>query len=479
MRFRTTLILAAVFAGLLAYVFLVEEPKREQEAKKKTLLAAQADDVTGVTLTFADREIVLKNVDGTWRVVGPVDAPADAVTVTNLINAAVQAEATKDLGDAGGNLAQYGLDKPFVAITLTTKDKTLPTVLVGKTTPVGAAVYAKLADAPNVVLTGGALRAGMDKQAKDLRDKTIVAFGDPELRKIELRGDGKDIVLAQQDNAWRIEQPFTSAADPAAVRNFLSSLRSLRATDFPADQPTGLAAYGLDKPRLQITLTLGDQGNTQTLLIGAGNDKKEMYVQRAGQPTVYTVSDFSYRDLDKSVNDFRDKTVLAFEPAKVVGLSIASADGTFALMRGEANTWRLDGSDAKIAASAVTQYLDELRELKGWLIAADLPADLKTLGLEPPSLTVTLTGEGSQEIGTVLIGKRPSGEGQSEYTAMAGGGSTVFVARDYLVKRLEKKADAFVEKPTPVPGTPRVGGPPAEALEDEGMLGEEPVDPGD
>jgi len=108
MRFRTTLILAAVFAGLLAYVFLVDEPQRIEEGKKKTLVSVPADDVTGVTLTFPDREIVLKKVDGVWRLVQPVDAPADTVAVTNLVNAAVQAEATKDLGDAGGNLASTG-----------------------------------------------------------------------------------------------------------------------------------------------------------------------------------------------------------------------------------------------------------------------------------------------------------------------------------------------------------------------------------
>ena len=37
MRFRTTLILLLLLIGLGAYVYLVEYPKAEQEAKKKTL----------------------------------------------------------------------------------------------------------------------------------------------------------------------------------------------------------------------------------------------------------------------------------------------------------------------------------------------------------------------------------------------------------------------------------------------------------
>lgn len=477
MRFRTTLILAAVFAGLLAYAFLVEEPKRVEEGKKKTLLSVQSDDVTGVTLAFADREIVLKKVDGTWRLTAPVDAPADTVAVTNLVNAAAQAEITKDLGDAGGKLAQYGLETPLVRVTLTTKDKTLPAVLVGKTTPIGAGAYAKLADASNVVLTGGALRSSMDKQVKDLRDKTILTFGDPELRKVEIQGEGKDIVLVQQDGTWRLEQPRAMAADAATVRSFLSSLRSLRAVDFPAEPAADPAAFGLDKPRLRITLRLGEEGAEKTLLVGASNDKKEMYVQRAGQPTVYAVSDWTYRDLDKSADDFRDKTILTFAPAEVTGLSIIGPDGAVKLSRNDAKEWRLEGVDGKVSPAAVQQYLDEVREVKGFSVAAEQPTDLAALGLNPPSLAIPLTGAEGKPLGTLLIGSRPSAEGQSEHTAMAGDGQTVFVVRDYLIKRLFKKADAFFEKPTPAAGTPA---PPAAQIgevEDEEILIDEPVDP--
>lgn len=477
MRFRTTLILAAVFAGLLAYAFLVEEPKRVEESKKKTLLSEKGDDVTGVTLTFADREIVLKKVDGNWRLAAPLDAPADTVAVSNIVNAVVQAEVTKDLGDAGGKLGQYGLEPPFVRVTLTSKEKALPAVLVGKTTPIGASAYAKLADAPNVVLTGGALRAGLDKQVKDLRDKTILSFGDPEVRKIEIQGEGKNIVLVQQDGTWRLEQPRATAADAATVRSFLSSLRSLRAVDFPAEAAADPAAFGLAEPRLRITLRVGEEAAERTLLVGASNDKKEMYVQRAGQPTVYAVSDWTYRDLDKSADDFRDKTIFTFVPADVTGLSIIGPDGVVKLSRADDKEWRLDGVDGKVSPAAVQQYLDEVREVKGFSVAADQQTDLAALGLNPPSLTISLTGAEGKPLGTLLIGSRPSGEGQSEHTAMAGDGQTVFVVRDYLIKRLFKRPDAFLEKPTPAPGTPA---PPAAELgeiEDEEILVDEPVDP--
>lgn len=451
MRVRTTLVLAAILAGLLAYVFYVEEPRRAEEGRRKTLLTVTTDEVTGVTLTYADREIVLKKSEGTWRLVAPIDAPADSVTVSTVLTAVAQAEITKDLGDVGGNLAPYGLDQPFVRVTLTTATGSLPGLLVGKQTPVGTAAYAKLADAPNVVLTGGALRTQLDRQVKDLRDKTVLTFADAEVRRVELRGSGPEIVLAQQDGNWRLEQPVAMPADGTTVRGFLSSLRSLRAVDFPAE--TDARALGLDPPRLRITLRLGEEGAEKTLLVGASDaEKRQLYVQRAGQPTVYAVSDWVFRDLDKSVNDFRDKTILAFTPGDVTALTVAGPDGTARLTRGEGGVWRLEGSDQPVSTSAVTEYLENVLEVKGYTILADAPTDLAPYGLAPPQLTVTVNGADGAALGTLLIGSRQAESGEPEHTAMAGGGTTVFTVRDYLVKRLFKKPDAFLERPTPTPG---------------------------
>src|SRR3990172_6492818 len=116
MRLRTTLLMVLVLLGLGAYVYWVELPKSREEAKKKTILELKTDDVTQVSLVYADREIVVKRADGKWRMIKPVDAPADDTAVNNLISALAEAELKKTFDDAS-DLAQYGLDQPFVKIT--------------------------------------------------------------------------------------------------------------------------------------------------------------------------------------------------------------------------------------------------------------------------------------------------------------------------------------------------------------------------
>jgi hypothetical protein len=457
MRFRTTIVLILLLLGLGAYVYWVEYPEAQEEAKKKTLFEFKPEDVAEISLVYADREINLKRSGDDWQLTKPIDVAADAVTARNLANTIAECEVKKELTDASSDLTQYGLDSPFVTVTVKLKDRELTAILVGKNAPVGSSTYVQKADDKRVLLTSSTFRAGVDKKVKDLRDKTILTFADKDVQKVGIRGEGKDIRLVQKDDAWNIEQPGPYAADATAMRSFLSTLRSLRAADFPDDQPTDLSTYGLDHPRLQVALYLGKDSIEKRLLIGKETDKKEIYVQQSDGPAVYTVSDWVFRDLNKNVGDFRDKTVLAFDRDKVTALEIKPTDGSpVKLVRGENKQWQVEGNEGKAAETVISQYLSDLRDLKGYEIAMDNPADLSPFGLDNPLLALTVVGEENATVGTVLLGQRETAEAK-EYAAMTAGGPTVFLVRDYLVTRLNKQLQDFVEHPTPTAGAGTTG----------------------
>jgi hypothetical protein len=79
-----------------------------------------------------------------------------------------------------------------------------------------------------------------------------------------------------------MEKPGGYAADGTVVRSYLSTLRSLRAVDFPDDNATDLSTYGLDQPRLAVTLWVGKDADQRQLLLGKENDKKEIFVKLGG-----------------------------------------------------------------------------------------------------------------------------------------------------------------------------------------------------
>jgi hypothetical protein len=292
-----------------------------------------------------------------------------------------------------------------------------------------------------------------------------------------VRADGT-ITLARKDGQWTIEQPGPYPADTPTVRSFLSTLRTMRAIDFPNDQPTDLTPYGLDNPRLRVVLFLGKDQAEKHVLIGKENPEKstEIYVQTSGLPTIYTVSDWVWRDLNKSVGDFRDKTVLAYDQEQVQAVEVTREDGQqYRLVRQDKDQWAPQGVEGKPAGTTIRQWLQDVHDLRGFEVAADNPPDLKPYGLDKPLLTIRLFGSENQELGDLRIGVATTEQGTKEYYAMGSKAATVFKVRDYLVTRLNKSAQDFIEKPTPTPGgaTPT----PEEDEEDSGdTLDEETLD---
>lgn len=468
MRFRSTLILALVLFGIGAYIYFVESKQIVEENKKQKVLDVDAADVTGVTLTYADREIVLAKGDGGWRVTKPVDAQADDITVKNLINAVAEAVSKKTIDDPPQDLAKFGLGPPFVTVKLTAKDKALPELKVGNTTAVSFSTYVQRGDQPKVYLTESAFRSGVDKQVKDLRDKKIVDFKEDDVTRIALRGPDGDVTLAKVDGAWQLEQPAMKA-DPSAVRALVSTVRNLRATDFANDAPADadLVTYGLETPQRQVVFTLAG-GTDVRLLVGKETDQG-IYVKTGDRPTTFIVGKWFAKDLAKGPNDLRDKTVLSFDPGAALAVDVTRGDGGHFGLRSANGKWSLENSDQEINAAAVGGFVGALSKLNGTQVLGDA-GDLAAYGLEAPALTIAVKGKDDAPIGTVLLGSRSPNPPATEYTVKRADQPTVFSLRDFQFKQLDKQPADFLA------AAPGAAGAPGEGMPDLSGLGDDEGD---
>ncbi len=444
MRFRSTVVLALILAGLVAYFYFVERERAAKEAETETLLALDADQVTGVRLTYGDRELALEKRDGRWRLTAPVDAAADQIVVANLLRAITDAEVKKTIDDPPADLAPFGLASPFVTITLTATDAEVPPIKVGKNTAVSMATYVQRADRPAVYLTGSGFRTGVDKQPKDLRDKTVVEFNEDEITAIVLREPTETVEIARQDGTWMIEQPAVQRADPAAVRAMLTTIRNLRATDFASDQPSpaDLETYGLATPAREIVLRTSADREVR-LRVGKETDQG-LYVQAGDRPTAFVVGKWVAPDLSKGIAELRDKTLLAFDPATAGSITIARPDGgeTVTLTAGE-NGWTVGGLHGTVNTDAVDAFVGALSRLAGTEVLAEAPSDLATYGLAPPALTITVTGKDGSTLGTLHAGMHTSNPPATEYTAQRAGDAAVLRLGEYQFKDIDKRAVDF------------------------------------
>ncbi len=160
MRLRNTVVLAVLFILLGAYIYFFE---LQEETSKKTerLLSFKEEDVQGVVLSYAEREIRLRrDARGRWRLVDPLEAAADDSAVDGILSALRASEVRRAFEERPSqmDLQDYGLDKPAIKVSITLKNGTaLPPILIGARTPVGNSVYVRRGADGGVILTDASL----------------------------------------------------------------------------------------------------------------------------------------------------------------------------------------------------------------------------------------------------------------------------------------------------------------------------------
>jgi hypothetical protein len=459
MKFRNTLALAVLFLALGGYLYFVENPRHEQAAEEKKLVSFKPDDASEVTLTYPDKQIILKKTGAGWRISKPIDVDADQTAVSNLLRAAADAEVKRTLEGGNTSLETYGLDKPEVIVSIAMANGTkLPSIRIGKTAPVGFSAYAQLEGTSDVKLVPSVFQTGMKREVKDLRNKTILDFQDADVQQVEIVTPQSTIHLVRQADGWALDQPLNAKADATEVTSFLSALRGARAEEF-VDEPSTLADYGLDTPREKVAVLTGKELARKELWLGAEkakDSKNVLWVKRPDADVVYGVGTWTWNGLSKTAVAFRDKTVLAFDVANLGAIEVTRRDGeAFRLVKevpassatpspastpsaepAEA-TWKVEGAKDSNAA-AVRDLVADLHGLKGYEIAAEKPNDLARYGLATPEVTYSLIDGAGKPIGRIVAGKVEDG-GKTEAYAMAEGGDIVLHLRSYLYEHLDKK----------------------------------------
>jgi len=471
MRFRNTLIalIALVLIGGYAFVnFYFSKPE-----PVKTAFDIKGDDIAKIDLKYPNRELALERKAGEpWAITKPVGAVADQTSANNLARAIAECRITKTVEEKADDLAPFGLDKPQVVVTITdTKGKSLPALVVGKNTPVGFSAYLKYADKPEIMLTSSAFSTGMNKTLDQMRDRELMSFKLDEVQKLVItHDDGSQITIDRDGDKWKISKPAVYDADPTQVRQVLTTLGDSKVADFITDAPSNAAQYGLEKPHLVATVYLAKGGAQESLLFGfkqKESGKDGIYVRRGERAPIYTVAPWVMSGVDKSVLNLRDKTVLTFDPSKVETITLNPLDKPeFVIKRAAGGKWNLtaDGKSSPADTAVVERFMDQIRDLKGNSIVIDPIKSPEMFGMDKPALVVTLQNKDGGEVGQLRLAKvdvKPApnagtsepraSSARSEYYAASSAGTALFSTDDFLFSQLNKTADQFRVKETPMP----------------------------
>jgi hypothetical protein len=175
------------------------------------------------------------------------------------------------------------------------------------------------------------------------------------------------------------------------------------AQDFVEQPASDLREYGLTAPQLTVALTSGADAS-QTLLIGGekSQDKggKLRYLKQGENATLFLVSDSVLHDVDKSLDDFREKSIAKFSQDLAVKIEVKRQDGqNFTFTRGADKKWSVDKPGEGVFKEAIVTQLPLIIRFTGYEVAADNPTDLTRITwrrLRLPSTCMTTRTRSSQ-----------------------------------------------------------------------------------
>jgi len=147
----------------------------------------------------------------------------------------------------------------------------------------------------------------------------ILALSTADITKLDIKKKNGDEVSLSKDASgkWQMAAPKGWRADQNEISSLLSSFSSLTSERLIDEKAGNLDQYGLSHPSVEIELTEKDN-KSQKLLIGDNTPTADgAYVALAGDPRVFTLSNYVKNTLDKSAKDLRDKRLLTFESDKL------------------------------------------------------------------------------------------------------------------------------------------------------------------
>ena len=239
-----------------------------------------------------------------------------------------------------------------------------------------------------------------------------------DIRALEVTGGTHILTLKKVGDTWFVKSPLDWPANPNAVNRILTELQFLKhETSFSvadlAKSGQSLADYGLDQPRLTLTITSGDPSSpslagpaTRVTRLRIGDLTKDgllLYLLSPDGERIHVVSATLARSLGLTFDDLRADalfTIQVFE-ARSLSLQTAAPASLRIRLRRDGGRWSFETPIVARASKTATELaINGLNQLRvDSFVTANLPA---TRPMDKPSLRITLEGNNRRE--TLVLG---------------------------------------------------------------------------
>lgn len=286
-KFSRTLIAALIFVLLGGYLYFFQIRKPGDEEKQRVFPAVNERQIVEIDLKYPSYTLVIRKDENKWFVFEDTKRfKVDDKIISNMAKNISQMKIEKVVSEDAKDLAEFGLDSPEAEVNAKTREREYR-ILIGIESPTGSGTYVRVDDGSRIILVHeNSVEGFLRKSANDLRDERIVSLG--KVNALEIESGNTSISITKKGNNWEVDGDKNTRVDESKLQGLLEGIEGLRVEKFVDDNPNDLTTYGLDNPRIQITIFESDK--KKTLLFGKQENRK-VYAKLDDANSVYLVSD--------------------------------------------------------------------------------------------------------------------------------------------------------------------------------------------
>ena len=449
MRTKVTLALIFLNGALFLFIFYFLRPsisEANREHSRRLVLGSQAANLQKLEIVGGAEPVRMERRPDGWYLTAPMEWPVAEHAMRTILNELqlLEREASftkEDLEKNGLTLADYGLDKPALTLTLTPGTATgapgaavgPPIVLqVGAETKGGNRLYILSPDGERVLVVRRTLLDSLRLSVEQLRSDSLFTIPQSyQVRSLSLQVAAATTLrvrLRHEGNRWFFETPIRARASKDRTELAINQLSRLSALTFLPQQTADLARTGLANPVYRVTLE--GINRRETLLLGApavtengqpapgvAPDEVLTYAKLDDRPPIFTtaVPKTLLATLRDSQEKLREKRILDLDGRTVIALTLRAGNlPELTLQRldtapstpgngADAGVWQIvrrdptSGNSQTLPADSatVTRLLQQLAFLDAKEFLSDAPsaADLENWGFSRPlrEIAVSLT----------------------------------------------------------------------------------------
>jgi len=310
-RFKSTLILMVIFLGLALYLHFVEFPKEaereEAEQKAGRLFSFTVPDVTALGIKGPRGIMTLEqsvgHPDVPWRIVSPVETPANGFTAGSFATQLEQLTG-RLVEEHPSDLKSFGLEPPSYTIQITLHQTDNELLEIGDTNLTGNDIFVRKGVGP-IYLVSGDIKQAAGRTLKEWRRKELFLFDQEAVEGIMLRAPDGTVSMEKGAKGWTITSPISESADSTAIEAWLGNLLSLEGDVFIDDRKEE-AIKGLGAPILTMELKINQMTKGATFYQDKGRADLVAGVTDPKSP-IYTISKGVFQKINSPVSLFQKK----------------------------------------------------------------------------------------------------------------------------------------------------------------------------